>query len=535
MELLIRWSWTFGLAGAALLAGSLAGGFLNGWNFAGSPTGLAVAGAVALVLYAVLDRERIGDTVQSRSFMYGSGSSVLVLLAAAIAVAVFSLARRNDHTWDLTRDHHYTLSDHSAQVLGGLNADIMVTAFVRNGSAQQRELVSLTRLVADATPHVEATYVDPLAHPLQASQANVTGDQGTVLVASGDNERRLEWPVTEEELLSAVVMVTAGEDHRICWAAGHGEPDPDDEFTERGLGGARLALEALNYQVMLQRVATEGLDLSCEALIVARPTVEWQPAARESLAAYLAGGGRVMMMLEPGDVPELAAELERYGIRVGDDVVLDVNLKNQLMGVDDPSVVVLSERDFSDHPVTRSLGAAVVLPIARSVVGLRTSEGLVVRDLMRTSPDAWAETDPEAAEVGPDEGIELVGEVPVVVAVEIEDPAVIAVADPAGPDPAAVGVPASFTPAPGGRLVVIGDSDFASNSTLMLGNNRDLFLNTVAWLVDEEDQLGERPENGDTLEISAFGEGVMCLFSVFLVPGAAALIAGATLLRRRYL
>ena len=96
-------------------------------------------------------------------------------------------------------------------------------------------------------------------------------------------------------------------------------------------------------------------------------------------------------------------------------------------------------------------------------------------------------------------------------------------------------VPADFAPKPGGRLVVYGDTDFATNQFLLLGNNRDLFLNTIAWLVDEEDQIGERPEAGETLDMTGMEAGLLCLVSIVFVPGMAALLAAFTLVRRRFL
>src|SRR5919204_421660 len=44
------------------------------------------------------------------------------------------------------------------------------------------------------------------------------------------------------------------------------------------------------------------------------------------------------------------------------------------------------------------------------------------------------------------------------------------------------------------RLVVFGDSDFASNNYLNLSGNRDLFLNTVSWLAEEENLIAIRPK-----------------------------------------
>jgi len=43
-----------------------------------------------------------------------------------------------------------------------------------------------------------------------------------------------------------------------------------------------------------------------------------------------------------------------------------------------------------------------------------------------------------------------------------------------------------------GRLVVVGDADFASDAYLDLLGNRDLALNAVAWLTEESALAGQR-------------------------------------------
>jgi ABC-type uncharacterized transport system involved in gliding motility auxiliary subunit len=45
----------------------------------------------------------------------------------------------------------------------------------------------------------------------------------------------------------------------------------------------------------------------------------------------------------------------------------------------------------------------------------------------------------------------------------------------------------------GGRLVVIGDADFATNGYIDLLGNRDLLLNSLSWLTDEEALIARRP------------------------------------------
>lgn len=67
------------------------------------------------------------------------------------------------------------------------------------------------------------------------------------------------------------------------------------------------------------------------------------------------------------------------------------------------------------------------------------------------------------------------------------------------------GGPMSDTPAvETDRLVVVGDSDFASNNSIGEPGNRDFFLNCVSWLVGKAQEIGIRPKKPElaNLELS---------------------------------
>ena len=92
-----------------------------------------------------------------------------------------------------------------------------------------------------------------------------------------------------------------------------------------------------------------------------------------------------------------------------------------------------------------------------------------------------------------------------------------------------------------GRMVVVGDSDFASDAYLDLLGNRDLALNAAAWAAGEESLAGTRtkkvPEVIRPLSPLVLTEGqarAIFLAGVVIEPGIV-LVLGSTLvgLRRR--
>ena len=90
-------------------------------------------------------------------------------------------------------------------------------------------------------------------------------------------------------------------------------------------------------------------------------------------------------------------------------------------------------------------------------------------------------------------------------------------------------------PPPETRLVVIGDSDFASNATVGIQGNRDMFLNTVNWLAQQENLISIRAREPEDrrLTLTAFQQRFVFWLSVLLLP-AFSLSAGVyTWWRRR--
>ena len=157
---------------------------------------------------------------------------------------------------------------------------------------------------------------------------------------------------------------------------------------------------------------------------------------------------------------------------MGDDFVIDTSGIGSLFGLDFTIPVALSYDQ--NHPLVRKhrSGIMTFFELARSVrfVGTEAVEGA---ELVTTSGQSWAERDLSALQPGQgkrtvslDEGVDQAG-------------------------PVALGVAAKREG--GGRLVLFGDSDFASNRYFDLQGNGDLILNAISWLAADEGLISIRP------------------------------------------
>ena len=90
------------------------------------------------------------------------------------------------------------------------------------------------------------------------------------------------------------------------------------------------------------------------------------------------------------------------------------------------------------------------------------------------------------------------------------------------------------TPRPG-RLVVFGDSDFASNAQLSSVGNPTLLLNALNWLVERENLLAIPAKKADQIQLNLTRRDLSTIYLIVLVAlPLASLSAGvAVYLRRR--
>jgi hypothetical protein len=277
-------------------------------------------------------------------------------------------------------------------------------------------------------------------------------------------------------------------------------------------------------------------------VVLASPRAELLPVERDRLAQYVAAGGALLATVDPLAVPETAADLSRYGLKVGNDVVIEADPYRQTDG--GPTYVLLDPSSLDIHPITSKLQGVAILALARSVGKGEDIAGLNVQTLAHASESSWAET---ALTEPPDtwkrdEGVDLVGKVPLVAAVEVTDPAAIrtatvtAAADPAAPAPAVPATPAPELPKKaGGKVVVYGDGDFASNALVTAAVNQDLALNAIAWMVGEEDQISIRPNEAGKgkLTLDAVTLFLSAVIVLVVAPGLAVIGAVGTWIRRR--
>jgi ABC-type uncharacterized transport system involved in gliding motility auxiliary subunit len=82
--------------------------------------------------------------------------------------------------------------------------------------------------------------------------------------------------------------------------------------------------------------------------------------------------------------------------------------------------------------------------------------------------------------------------------------------------------------------VAYGTSGFVTNSHLNLSGNRDLFLNSVSWLAEEEELIAIRPRQATfTPLVLTANQGRLAFWTTVIIPPFAILGTWVTVFLRR--
>jgi ABC-type uncharacterized transport system involved in gliding motility auxiliary subunit len=471
------------LAGLVLIMAALLHyGAVHRWDY-GQWLALSVGGLLILAGLA-LNLTVWRQSLRRRQAEQGLHFLVTGLLLLVVLLLLNLLAVRHNWRWDSTPDRQYSLSPFTIQILEGLERDVHLRAFPAPAdqpeAAQFQEILrALLREYSSHSPYLHWEILDPDRQRELARRYNIKY-YNTVAVESAPRVELVE-QLDESALTGAILKVIREQQKRILFTTGHGERNLANA-SDYGLSQVGMALRERNYEVGIINLLQDELPREdCQLLVVAGPKKDLAPGEREAIAEYVLGGGALLVMLEPPPDASLAELLEPWGIQPRADRVYDDSQAGRVLGSDAGTPLVTR---YPDHPITRGTPVMTVFPSARSLERVTPApEGVTLQYLLRTNPGSWAETGTAAArameEPNFNPGTDLVGPLDLGFAAERELET-------------AAGSEEGLTVA---RLVVLGDSDFATNAYFRQFYNGDLFLNTVNWLTADEDLIAIQPRD----------------------------------------
>jgi ABC-type uncharacterized transport system involved in gliding motility auxiliary subunit len=454
---------------------------------------------VGPAIFALFDPQRIKEFLSGRQARHGSNAIIMLVAFILILVVVNVIVYQNPTQWDWTEGKQNTLATETIDTLKALPAPVHAIGFFTTRTSNSNALDLFTKIKAKSKDKFTYEFIDPETNPAKAQQYKITQDASVVLVMQGRQE--LLTNPTEQEFTNALVRLMNPGQRAVYFLTGHGERDIQSSG-DKAYTRARTVLESKNYTVKaLNLLAQNKIPDDALAIIIDEPTQPISNQEMSLLKAFLEKGKALFVMEDaslvspkgkPSD-PLLNYLSEIWGITLDNDLVIDPSSSQ---------VIVAIENAYGSHPITDKLSSQNMVsffPTARSLTVNQKIQNVQTTTLVTTVNRAWGETDFNGLQNN---------QVTYDVSVDVPGPLTIAAA--------------AQNSTTQGRIVVIGNSAFASDIYFDQYGNGDLFINSVDWAAGQVNMINltsSQPINRQMRLPHSFTILLLAFVFVILIPG----------------
>lgn len=537
----------FWLGPMLVLAGLVAGIVSGTWGVA--PIGLMIAGIIVLGLWLLfLSRFEESKTRpgfwRRRSTQAGTNALIATVAVLALLGLVNFLGTRYVGRLDLTENQTFTLAPETQQLVRNLKQPVKVWVFDPQQSTQDRELLEGYRRLNQQQFSYE--FINPNAQPSVVQRLEVK-KAGDVIVESPTTERKqfaqsvgTDERLVESKLTNAIAQVTTTQQASLYFLQGHGERPI--EAGQGAISEAAKSLQDRGYTVKpLNLVESIAFPKDARVVVLAGSQKALLKPEIDALENYVKQGGNLMVMVDPNVNPGLDGLFSPWGVTLDPRVVIDTSGRAANLGPLDVTVT-----QYGDHPITQDFGNSLSFFSGARAVDAKETAGVTFTPLLFTSDRVWAESNIKQEPIQFDAESDRQG--PLVLGFALNR----ALGTPAKPSPSPSPTPtpgAQVSPSPSpspsptpeankreSRMVVIGNSTFVGNGYFDQAINGDVFLNSVRWLSQEDQQiLSIRPRESKNRRIvlSSQQANLTALLSLVILPLIGFGTAAAVWWRRR--
>jgi len=525
--------WASYLGGAALLTGII--GLI--WQGGLSPFVIAAlaVGVAGIALWAFMTPDEFRSFISGRQVRYSTSAVFATLLLAGIVAMAYVVLARGVLTLDMTEGQRFTLSNETLAVLERVTRPIRITAFYSSRALDLRQVDDqFYRLYSVATNDViSREYIDPIEQPAIAERFNVL-NEGDVYLSYLNADGAVDFGTVarvprsggqERDMSEAIARLLISGTLKVYFEVSHGERDALDG-SQTGLLGVNNGIQEsglITAPLNLAEVAATGgaIPDDASALILARPTTDFSAAEIGVIDVYLSGGGGLFIMAdalfnEDAFMRQKGAFnqylWQTYGIRALDAVVVDPASSGQT------PLDVISAAVFPDNAIAARLdqeNAPTLFSVARAVEvsetpPVNTPNGRVIL----SSEQSFGETNLQALSETDTYQFDALQDIP-------------------GP---LATVAFAYNTQTGAKILLVGDSDFATNGLILSGGNSLLFTDGLSWLTGFGERINFAPQAYNTGVPFIFVSGqqldLVAFITVILMPGIV-LLAGLVVWTRR--
>ena len=460
----------FFLGLAASIAGIVVGLVTEKWSV--SAWGLFITGLIFLIIWFVLINRNKQDFWNRRSTQAGTNAAVSTLALLIIIGLINFLGVRYSLRLDLTENQLFTLSPQSQTIIQNLSQPLKVWIFDRNVDPDIQTLLENYQRYGD---NFQYEFVDPDIQ-VQLRERFSVQSNGEIYLEYGGKKQLVQSVdktignrLSEVQLTNAIERIKRDRTPLVYFLQGHGEPQLEGD--KNSLSVAVKSLSDKGYTVKPLNLATSGkIPDRPDVIIIPGPIRKLFPQEVTTLQNYLKDGGSLLLMLIPKTDPQLTPLLKDWGIELDDRFIIDASGAGSILGFGPAAPLITT---YGNHPITEQFGNGIsIFPESRPIA-IKKVEGVEATPLVITDPKTWAERNIAATEIAFNQKEDIQGPLNVGFALTRNQSS---------------GKDTTQKPSTQSRLAIFGSSTFITNGWFEQQLNGDIFLNTINWLVGEDEQ-----------------------------------------------
>lgn len=500
------------------------------------PAVLLVSLMALLFIELVYLRMPIPASVELRRVRTAVYAGLTLGLSAVFLLSINYVATARDVRKDVSYFRTTQASDASRALVAKLDKPMKVVLFFPQANDVEAQVRPYFESLAKASKKLTVTTMDIALAPELAAKHKVR-DNGNVLLVQGEGDTqkgeffRVGQELTEargtlkklDALFQQSFTKLARPERVLYITVGHGEPNAtlSDTRSEDATTVMSDILRRINLKThdlgVPQGLARE-VPAEASAVMVLKPKEKFMPEEAETLLAYVRKGGKLLLMLDPDTDVGLEPLLTGLGIELLPGTVNSESFHMVHANNQSDRGIVFSNH-YSSHPsVTtvsrhqREVASVFVNGVAMVASKTQVDPKPRVTFPLRSDAQFWRDRNGNFTQdkEEPTETLNLIAA-------------------------STIAVPAKGDEKPGeGRAVVIGDGDFMTNKVAANNGNMLLFVDSLAWLVGNEELNAEATSEEDVpIEHSREQDKVWFYATTFLVPAPIVLVGSWVARRRR--
>lgn len=464
------------------------------------------------------------QTIKKKWLVDGSKTFLLVVIIIAIFIGINMGMQELELTpLDFSQEQLYTLTEESKEKVKDIDKDVHIY-FI--GYTDEDTNLSLAKQYKNVNEKIVAEAIDINNRPDLANKYGIeSGTQG-IIVECGEKSKVLTASdlvtydtttyetisIAEEKLTSSILSVVADKVPKVYFLDGYSELTLTNSMNLLNMYMQNEVMEVENLDIL----TTGKVPDDCDTLVITTPNKDFDDVATNAITDYINSGRNILWLnaavTQDQNYPNVNKILAMYGVNPFEAGIIRETDSSKMI-TESPDLI---KPDLNAATVTKDLyttTGVIFINATKININEDTLEELKVTktELANASEGAYFRTDfnvqSNSAQEGEEKGPFVVGaELEKTIQEENEETGEKAITS---------------------KLVIYGENFFISDfqlsqnsqyAAVQLAYNKDLVLNSIAYLTDREEDITARKNTGTVTYTATQEQDTIIRVIIFAVP-----------------